>query len=190
MAQLSAKGGQWLVEGMLHDKVLIARAVVIPSDNCILIRIANTSVMLVTLYSGMKVAKAESVTEANINAVVDSPSQKYQNAVCNLEEITLQKPLPRDLTIMQRKKVLALNSHYSDVLPTNGNDLGCTNVMNHQIDTGGAQPIHQQARRVPLPHREKVQELLQDMLQKGVMSPSKSPWASPIVLAKKKDGTT
>ena len=62
--------------------------------------------------------------------------------------------------------------------------------MNHQIDTNGAQPIRQQARRVPLPHREKVHELLQDMLQKGVISPSKSPWASPIVLVKKKDGTT
>ena len=62
--------------------------------------------------------------------------------------------------------------------------------MNHHIDTGGAQPIRQQARRVPLPHRERVQELLKDMLQKGVISPSKSPWASPIVLVKNKYGTT
>ena len=190
MARLSANGGQWLIEGMHHDKVLIARAVVIPSDNHIPIRIANTSAMPVTLYHGMKVATAESVAESNINAVVELSSQECQNTVCNLEEITLQEPLPRDLTVAQKEKFLALISHYADVLAISSDDLGRTNVLKHQIDTGGAQPICQQARRVPLPHREKVQELLKDMLQKGVISPSKSPWGSPIVLVKKKDGTT
>ena len=190
MARLSANGGQWLIEGMHHDKVLIARAVVIPSDNHIPIRFANTSAMPVTLYRGMKVATAESVAESNINAVVELSSQECQNTVCNLEEITLQEPLPRDLTVAQKEKFLALISHYADVLAISSDDLGRTNVLKHQIDTGRAQPICQQARRVPLPHREKVQELLKDMLQKGVISPSKSPWASPIVLVKKKDGTT
>ena len=51
-------------------------------------------------------------------------------------------------------------------------------------------PIRQQARRVPLPRRETVRHLLQDMLSRDVISPSKSPWASPIVLVGKKDGST
>ena len=33
VAQSSVEGGQWLVEGMHHDKVLIARAVIIPLAN-------------------------------------------------------------------------------------------------------------------------------------------------------------
>ena len=63
VAQLSAEGGQWLVEGIHHDKLLIARVVVMPSANCIPIRITNTSATPVTLYRGTKVATTESVTE-------------------------------------------------------------------------------------------------------------------------------
>ena len=64
MVQLSVKDGQRLIEGVHHDKVLVARAVVIPLDKCMPIRNANTSAVPVTLYRGMKVAMAEPVTEA------------------------------------------------------------------------------------------------------------------------------
>jgi len=61
--------------------------------------------------------------------------------------------------------------------------------MKHQIETGVAKPICQQARWIPLPHRDKAYELLHDILRRNIISPSKSPWASPLVLLKKKDGT-
>ena len=76
-------------------------------------------------------------------------------------------------------------SEYSDVIAQGPDDLGRTKVLQHYIDTKDATPIRQPARRVPLPHRETVHNLLTDMLTKGIISPSKSPWASPIVLAKK-----
>ena len=60
----------------------------------------------------------------------------------------------------------------------------------HKIDTGDAHPIRQAARRI-LPHKkEEVSKLLQDMLQKDIVERSSSPWASTIVLVKKKDGST
>ena len=73
MAQLSAEGGQRLVEGIHHDKLLI---VVTLSAYCVLIRITNTSATPVTLYCRMKLATAESVTEANINEVVELSSHE------------------------------------------------------------------------------------------------------------------
>ena len=81
-------------------------------------------------------------------------------------------------------------SQYSDVIAQGSNDLGRTRLLQHHIDTKDATPIRQQARRVPLPRCETVQRLLQEMLTTGIISPSKSPWASPIVLVNKKDGTT
>ena len=68
--------------------------------------------------------------------------------------------------------------------------LGRTGALQHRIETGSAIPIRQQARRVLLPRRETVHKLLQEMLSRNVISPLKSPWASPIVLVKKKDGST
>ena len=61
--------------------------------------------------------------------------------------------------------------------------------IQHHINTGVSTPIRQSTRRVPLPQRNTVHQLLQEMLKRKVISPSKSPWASPIVLVKKKDGT-
>ena len=58
--------------------------------------------------------------------------------------------------------------------------------MQHHIDTDEDAPIRQQARKIPLLCRETVQTFLQDMLDKGIISPSKSPWASQIVLATKR----
>ena len=49
-------------------------------------------------------------------------------------------------------------------------------------------PIRQHPRRAPPAHREVVKELLDQMKRNDVIQPSSSAWASPIVLAKKKDG--
>ena len=50
------------------------------------------------------------------------------------------------LTDSQQEKFLALLSHYEDVLAKCPEDLGCTNVLSHRIETGNARPIFQQAR--------------------------------------------
>ena len=60
--------------------------------------------------------------------------------------------------------------------------------MQHLIDTGNTSSICQQVRRIPLPRRETIRKLLDEMLKKGIISPSKSPWASPVVLVTKKMG--
>jgi len=75
-------------------------------------------------------------------------------------------------------------------LAKDDDDLGHKNIMKHQTKTGMAKPFH-----LPLPHRDKVHELLLGMLQRNMLWRNnccfiiyKSPWASPIVLVKKTDG--
>ena len=60
--------------------------------------------------------------------------------------------------------------------------------MAHSINTGQHPPIRQPVRRTPFALRKKVDELVEEMLSQGVIEPSGSPWASPIVLVQKKDG--
>lgn len=60
----------------------------------------------------------------------------------------------------------------------------------HSIDTGDARPLYQAPRRESPSARATVREEVQKMLQAGAIRPSKSPWASPITLVPKKDGTT
>ena len=57
------------------------------------------------------------------------------------------------------------------------------------IDTAGAHPIKQRPYRLPLTKRAVVDREIADMLDKGIIRPSHSPWASPITLVPKPDGS-
>jgi hypothetical protein len=69
--------------------------------------------------------------------------------------------------------------------------IGCTSRIQHKIDTGDALPIKKSPYRIPHALKPVVVEHIDDMLNKGIIEPSISPWSSSIVLVRKKtpDGT-
>jgi len=78
---------------------------------------------------------------------------------------------------------------YSTVFSKSDYDLGWTDLVRHNVDTGSHPPFRQSLRRYPPAHLKVIDDHLHDMPQQGVIEPACSPWASNIVLAKKKDGT-
>ena len=85
--------------------------------------------------------------------------------------------------------LLNILSKNKRVFMQDGGRLGRTDVVLHQIDTGDAKPVKQPARRIPVQYRAEVEGMINDMLANKVIRPSNSPWASPVVLVKKKDGS-
>jgi hypothetical protein len=83
-----------------------------------------------------------------------------------------------------------LLSKYHDTFALDGGELGQTHQVVHVVDTEGHEPIKQHPRRIPFFLRSKVETMVEEMLQQKVIRPSQSPWASPIVLVAKKDGST
>ncbi|UYV76491.1 hypothetical protein LAZ67_14000675 [Cordylochernes scorpioides] len=61
--------------------------------------------------------------------------------------------------------------------------------VKHRIDTGDHAPIRQRPYRVSPYERGVIQTEVDKMLKSGIVKPSDSPWSSPVVLVKKKDGT-
>jgi hypothetical protein len=57
------------------------------------------------------------------------------------------------------------------------------------IDTRDAAPIKQKLRRTPISFEAEEEKHLQKLLAARVIEPSNSPWASPPVLIRKKDGS-
>ena len=79
---------------------------------------------------------------------------------------------------------------YSGILSQYEGDLGRTDLVYHHIVTGDHKGIKQSGRRLPFHQREEVKELLDGMLERQVIEPSQGSWSSPVVLVKKKDGST
>ena len=83
-------------------------------------------------------------------------------------------------------KVIKTNA---DVFSVDG-ELGVTAMVEHVIPTGGSAPQAQPARRVPFHKLREIDNFVQDGLSRKIIRPSRSPWASPLVLVKKADGST
>lgn len=80
-----------------------------------------------------------------------------------------------------------LHKHLS-VFSKGGIDLGRTPLVRHTIDTGDAQPVKLHPRRVPLHLQEECAEHVKQMQASGIIQPSCSPLAAPVVLVRKRDG--
>ena len=105
----------------------------------------------------------------------------------NPETLTgLTTALNPNLSPEDKKSLLNTLLSFPDVF---SNSLGHTSVALHNIDTGNSPPIRQYPRRLPYHHRAEVDKQVNDMLSQGAIQPSTSPWSSPIVLVKKKDGS-
>ena len=71
-----------------------------------------------------------------------------------------------------------------------GDQLGRTNVIDHRIVLNeGATPFFVPNYRLPVGRREIVDNLVTDMKKQGVVTDSKSPYNSPLLLVPKKDGS-
>ncbi|EUB57842.1 Transposon Ty3-I Gag-Pol polyprotein [Echinococcus granulosus] len=106
-------------------------------------------------------------------------------SINNLDDLCTQLT---HISNYERKELRQLLLKYANI-SSQGARLGRTNIVKHKIDTNEARLIWQPPRRIPPPLLEEVNRLVEEMLRDEVIKPSKSPWASPIALVKKNDGS-
>ena len=92
-------------------------------------------------------------------------------------------------TLLCRLCTKSLIAEYRDIFALKPEELGRTGLVKHHIDTGDNPPIRQRPYRVSESQRGIIEEHVTDMLNRGIIQPNTSLWASPIILVKKKDGT-
>ena len=83
-------------------------------------------------------------------------------------------------TIMTDLKDLFID--HMNTSATGPTDIGFCDILEHDIDTGDHHPIKQSPRRPPFSARQAEDDILDEMIQTGVIEPSESPWASPVCL--------
>ena len=89
----------------------------------------------------------------------------------------------------QKLEIKQVFEEYSDVFTLNPLELGRTSLVKHTIKVVDPKPFKERYRRIPPHQYEEVHKHLKEMEEIGAIRRSNSPWASPVVLVKKKDGS-
>lgn len=87
------------------------------------------------------------------------------------------------------QQVRTLLCKYESVFSAYEGDLGCTSLISHEIPLLDEVPVRQRYRRLPPSEYEVVKAHINQLLEAQVIRESCSPYASPIVLVRKKDGS-
>ena len=88
----------------------------------------------------------------------------------------------------QQQSAKDLLDDSADVFSQSDLDLGKCNIIKHAITITDPHPFKERYRRIPPYLYEEVKNHLQEMVEVGAIRRSISPWASAVVLVRKKDG--
>ena len=197
--------GDWMVEA-LHKPpggkcVMVGRSLVGGGKGKVNIEMFNPSEEDVVLFKNTHSALVHPVVLEDVIREETSPEEVEdpEKKTSLVRGVARKEPLPEelqkvcndtqyDLTPEERKQLSRLLHRHKGVFQLEGEPLGRTNLVQHEIHTTGP-PIRQAPRRFPIGLREEGEKQVEEMLRRDVIEPSSSPWASPVVLVKKKDNS-
>ena len=165
--------------------------------------VSNTSFSTQVLRKGAYLGKAATVNLIHVDAensdsivaedeLLTTEALTYSNErICwRKQELRRQLQCHSQLLSMEERNQLCnVLEQYHSTFSLDEGERGETNLVEFNIDTGESTPINQVARRVPFAARQEIAAQLSKMQEQGVIQPSKSPWASPVILVRKRDGS-
>ncbi|UYV71900.1 hypothetical protein LAZ67_9000991, partial [Cordylochernes scorpioides] len=182
-------------------KVLIGKGLTLP---CALFRlshnkgklwIVNSSTTAQIVPKGMCLGKIQRVEENNLTAISEcsefNKEAKNANHASHADKSDfkfLQNLISDDLSEEQQSQILSILKRYDKIFDKNNEPVKQTSVTKHKIETGNHQPIKHRPYRVSPTERQAIQTEVDKMLDAGIIRHSESPWSSPVILVKKKDG--
>ena len=166
-----------------HPNWITARTLLM-SGGVTKVRILNLSNSRINLKKNTVVGKCEVVRNLRRVNASTGETQIKEDLI-----LTLLNSSKGNLSSSEWTQAKELLSQFKDIFAT-GSDCGRTGLVKHRIDTGDAAPIKQRPRRIPWAKEAEVAELIRDMAENKIIEPSTSPWSSPVVLVKKKDGSS
>ena len=122
-----------------------------------------------------------------INVVPTTGTHQTRNATNTSAPDTVTDLSDSILSVTEKDRLTSVLQSFPHIFT---NTPGRTNKIQHHIDLiAGTKPRNLPPHRYSPARRKIVEEKLVEMLDSGVITPSNSPWAAPVVLIPKKDGS-
>lgn len=177
-----------LIDVLLARDITVPHSVITLAGGRVRLPLLNFGLAKQVLPQGISVATIRSLTDDHITTfaadVGTDPPARLKDAICT--DTTFRPMIAPDLTPEQTAALYSLLVSYRDIFDTDNRPLPQTSLVKHRINTGDAVPIHRRPYRVSTAECQVIQQEVNKMLAKGIVEPSSSPWASPVVLVKKK----
>ena len=110
--------------------------------------------------------------------------------ICGWHQSKSKKLMQRvhpDVPDESRSQLKKLLNDYAGILSRVEYNMGLTDLIRHEIDTGQERPIRQPLRKTPMADNQVIDSHIQSMLKQGLIEPNHGDWSSNIVLVQKKD---
>ena len=166
----------------------VAALVKIADDQTVPFRLINPTSCPVTLRKGATLGTF-SETDGDPDLYPVSTPATNQPTPHRLDSVPVDLSTSV-LTPEEQAQLRCLLDEYRDIFAVQPDELGRTNIVQHHIETGNHPPIRSRPYRVPHAQREVIDKHIDDMLHRNVIQASASPWASPVVLVPKPDGSS
>ncbi|XP_071913952.1 uncharacterized protein [Coffea arabica] len=148
---------------------------------------------------GTRQQPVQVVSKKQMQKLLSKPEQIETAQLClvTAENDYKEVEVTADCASMEREVKVTPYKHQLELLLTNYNEvfeepmiLPPARMHDHRIYLKeGTQPINVRPYRYPAFQKGEIERLVTEMLDNGVIRPSNSPFSSPVVLVKKKDGT-
>lgn len=151
--------------------------------------VVNPSGENAVVPAGMKLASFKEHRSTPVAVLTDAPHTRVD--ICS-EDSKILPMISKSISMDERRTLVnVLTKHLSIFDFAQGDNAPSipASRTKHRINTGSAQPVRQKPYRVSPSERQVIDEQVHEMLQKGVIQESSSPWAAPVILVKKKDDT-
>ncbi|XP_064462244.1 uncharacterized protein LOC135372679 [Ornithodoros turicata] len=183
-----------------QNSSLAAKGLIAPSCVCtvidgeVAIPVTNVSYSPVLLPTGSFIGTFDLHDKAHVIAVLDpsgSPSfaSRAPARPARQHDSTFTSMVSPCLDPSEKQQLLALLQQHCCLFDIGASPLGVARHTTHRIGTGDAAPLRQRPYRVSASERPVIEKQVDQMLSKGIVQPSSSPWASPVLLVTKEDGS-
>lgn len=144
------------------------------------VHISNMSTRTVTIQPKALLCEMHPVSVEDMDQLEDPINR--EDVLSKVEICT------EDLSPHEVSRIRSLLEKFRSSFATSDIDIGQTDMVRHRIDLVDNTPFKQRCRRIIPSMFEEVRNHLQQLLAAGIIQRSHSPWASNVVLVRKKSG--